>query len=61
MKYKNEYRRSIDEFKPIPPPRENLNLYWILANLRIILTLIGQRGYVHPDEFFQSIEVISGK
>lgn len=35
--------------------------YWCLALMRIILVLIPQTGYIHPDEFFQSIEVLVGK
>ena len=44
-------------------PRKSkfLYIYWIFAILRIVLCLIPQNGYIHPDEFFQSIEVISGK
>lgn len=42
------------------PVRRKIGLYWILAILRVALTLIPQTGYIHPDEFFQSIEVISG-
>ncbi|XP_063240991.1 GPI mannosyltransferase 4 [Bacillus rossius redtenbacheri] len=34
--------------------------FWILASLRIILTLLPQSGYIHPDEFFQSVEVVAG-
>lgn len=37
-----------------------MGLYWILVVVRIILTFIPQTGYIHPDEYFQSIEVISG-
>ncbi|RDD38306.1 GPI mannosyltransferase 4 [Trichoplax sp. H2] len=36
------------------------NLYYLLAVLRVILTLMPQSGYIHPDEFFQSPEVIAG-
>ncbi|KAJ3623170.1 hypothetical protein MTP99_019415 [Tenebrio molitor] len=36
-------------------------LYWYLALARIILVLIPQLGYIHPDEFFQSIEVEAGR
>lgn len=36
-----------------------MGLYWILVVVRIILTFIPQTGYIHPDEYFQSIEVIS--
>ncbi|XP_020290813.1 GPI mannosyltransferase 4 [Pseudomyrmex gracilis] len=60
LEYKNEYRKSIDGYQPAAPVRRKIGLYWILAALRIILTLAPQTGYIHPDEFFQSIEVISG-
>lgn len=58
--HKNEYRRSIDDYQPAAPVRRKIGLYWILAMLRIALTFAPQTGYIHPDEFFQSIEVISG-
>lgn len=35
-------------------------VYAWLAFLRVFLTLLPQNGYVHPDEFFQSVEVLSG-
>ncbi|KAL6424418.1 hypothetical protein ACFW04_009888 [Cataglyphis niger] len=60
LKHKNEYRRSIDDYQPAAPVRRKIGLYWILAMLRIALTFAPQTGYIHPDEFFQSIEVISG-
>ncbi|CAK9806874.1 GPI mannosyltransferase 4 [Anthophora plagiata] len=60
MHSKTEYRRSIDEYKPAVPIRRKIGLYWVLVILRIILTLVPQTGYIHPDEYFQSIEVISG-
>lgn len=61
MHSKNEYRRSIDEYRPAVPIKRKIGVYWVLAALRIILTLIPQTGYIHPDEYFQSIEVIFGK
>ncbi|XP_003707649.1 phosphatidylinositol glycan anchor biosynthesis class Z [Megachile rotundata] len=60
MHSKNEYRRSIDEYRPAVPVKRKIGMYWVLAALRIILTLIPQTGYIHPDEYFQSVEVISG-
>lgn len=36
------------------------DIYWIFLLLRIILTLWSQPGYIHPDEYFQTVEVISG-
>jgi phosphatidylinositol glycan class Z len=32
----------------------------ILATFRIVLNLFSQRSYIHPDEFFQGLEIISG-
>lgn len=32
----------------------------ILILIRILWTLYGQQGYIHPDEFFQSTEVLYG-
>lgn len=60
MHSKNEYRRSIDEYRPAVPVKRKIGMYWVLAALRIIMTLIPQTGYIHPDEYFQSVEVISG-
>ncbi|VVD05727.1 unnamed protein product [Leptidea sinapis] len=34
--------------------------YWILVILRFALTLWPQSGYIHPDEYFQNVEVIAG-
>lgn len=34
--------------------------YWILVLLRFLFTILPQRGYIHPDEFFQNVEVIAG-
>ncbi|XP_071650491.1 GPI mannosyltransferase 4 [Temnothorax longispinosus] len=60
LKHKNEYRRSIDDYQTAAPVQRRIGLYWILATLRIVLTFAPQTGYIHPDEFFQSIEVVSG-
>lgn len=35
-------------------------LYTIFCILRVVLTLAPQSGYIHPDEFMQSIEVVGG-
>jgi hypothetical protein len=50
-----------------PPPCEwytdmNLSLvpYWFLAFVRIVITLLPQNGYIHPDEYFQSVEIVAG-
>eukprot|EP00095_Tigriopus_kingsejongensis_P005195 maker-scaffold321_size207582-snap-gene-1.32 protein:Tk05195 transcript:maker-scaffold321_size207582-snap-gene-1.32-mRNA-1 annotation:"gpi mannosyltransferase 4" len=36
------------------------DLYWIFALFRILVVFLPQTGYVHPDEFFQTVEVVSG-
>ncbi|XP_023310852.1 GPI mannosyltransferase 4-like isoform X2 [Anoplophora glabripennis] len=36
-----------------------LKVYWFLVLLRIILVFIPQTGFIHPDEFFQSVEVLA--
>lgn len=40
----------------------NLSLvpYWFLAFLRVVITLLPQYGYIHPDEYFQSVEIVAG-
>ncbi|XP_015587419.1 GPI mannosyltransferase 4 [Cephus cinctus] len=60
MGYKNEYHRSIDEYNLATPIQLKMVCYWVLAGLRIVLTFLPQIGYIHPDEYFQSIEVIAG-
>lgn len=40
---------------------KNMRTYWVLAVLRVFLVLMPQSGYIHPDEFFQSLEVMAGK
>ncbi|XP_068626671.1 GPI mannosyltransferase 4 [Battus philenor] len=43
--------------------RKNVTLplsYWLLVVTRFVLTLLPQAGYIHPDEFFQNVEVIAG-
>lgn len=34
--------------------------YWVLVCLRFVFTILPQHGYIHPDEFFQNVEVIAG-
>ena len=36
-------------------------LWFILVLLRIGWSLVPQSGYIHPDEFFQTVEVVTGK
>lgn len=39
----------------------SLTSYWLLVVVRIVLTLLPQTGYIQPDEYFQSIEIVTGK
>lgn len=39
---------------------ENWSTYLFFAVLRMVLVFIPQLGYVHPDEHFQSVEIING-
>lgn len=37
-----------------------LKQWLLLITARIVLSLFSQRSYIHPDEFFQGVEIISG-
>ena len=34
--------------------------YLFLVFVRILLVFLPQTGYIHPDEFFQSVEILTG-
>lgn len=40
---------------------ESWYTYLFFAALRVVLVFIPQKGYIHPDEFFQSVEVMTGE
>ncbi|KAI9576771.1 GPI mannosyltransferase 4 [Glossina fuscipes] len=46
--------------KQRPSTDENWSTYLFFAVLRMVLVFIPQLGYVHPDEHFQSVEIING-
>ncbi|XP_058461990.1 GPI mannosyltransferase 4 [Malaya genurostris] len=46
--------------KSIKPKDSSLVSYYILCFLRVVLVFVPQVGYIHPDEFFQSLEVMAG-
>lgn len=48
---------NIFKFKYNDP---KLRIYFLFAFIRILLVFIPQFGYIHPDEFFQSVEVMAG-
>lgn len=39
----------------------SLITYFCLVVIRIVLVFIPQYGYIHPDEFFQTAEIVSGE
>ncbi|KAF4520112.1 hypothetical protein B566_EDAN010268 [Ephemera danica] len=58
-------KKKTTHVKRDPPPKAiswhlNLKNYYILVVIRFALALLPQNGYLHPDEFFQSVEVIAG-
>ena len=41
---------------------QRMDRMWIsVVCLRVVWTAMGQLGYIHPDEFFQSSEIVGGK
>ncbi|XP_032527682.2 GPI mannosyltransferase 4 [Danaus plexippus] len=42
------------------PPTPLPLSYWLLILVRFLLTLLPQTGYIHPDEYFQNVEVLAG-
>uniref|UniRef100_A0A2A4K7Z2 Mannosyltransferase n=1 Tax=Heliothis virescens TaxID=7102 RepID=A0A2A4K7Z2_HELVI len=56
MFLKSDILKAISFRNPVKLPLS----YWVLVILRFCLTALPQRGYIHPDEFFQNVEVIAG-
>lgn len=48
-------------FQNIQHQDKFLRSYYVLAVLRLCLVFVPQFGYIHPDEFFQSLEIMAGK
>lgn len=61
LRNKDNVRKSNGETKETNSSYKKITPYWIFAALRILLTILPQTGYIHPDEYFQSIEVIAGE
>lgn len=51
----NKYFQKISYTK-----NSNLFSYYFLCVLRFAIALVPQIGYIHPDEFFQTVEVVGG-
>nr|XP_019564209.2 LOW QUALITY PROTEIN: GPI mannosyltransferase 4 [Aedes albopictus] len=54
-----EPKRTMDS-KSIKSKAASLGSYYILCFLRVAMVFVPQVGYIHPDEFFQSVEVVAG-
>lgn len=50
---------KINKYKKIK--NNSLLTYYFLIVIRIVLVLIPENAYIHPDEFFQSSEIVAGK
>lgn len=50
----NSYLKSIKD------KNTSLFTYFVLCAVRVLLVFLPQIGYIHPDEFFQTVEVVSG-
>ncbi|KAJ8957814.1 hypothetical protein NQ318_001810 [Aromia moschata] len=63
FKYESHIKLELNKIRKMLGVKQNvlLTIYWCLAILRILLVLVPQTGYIHPDEFFQSVEVLAGK
>lgn len=64
MSTTEEKIREADDIPPLEkqvlPRKLKLKNYWILIAIRFGLVFLPQNGYIHPDEFFQSVEVLTG-
>lgn len=59
----HDHNSSNDHHKPPPPPSTtpaSFRTYYALCAIRLLLVLVPQTGYIHPDEFFQSLEPMAG-
>lgn len=52
MPTRKKSRKKIDVFSAV---------YVFLVILRVTLVLAPQTGYIHPDEYFQSVEILIGE
>lgn len=50
---------KINKYKKIK--NSSLLTYYVLVVIRIVFVFVPQHGYIHPDEFFQSSELIAGE
>lgn len=51
--------RNLKNYKNIK--NRDLITYVVLVVIRVVFVFIPQYGYIHPDEFFQTTEIVSGK
>lgn len=58
LRGKDAKMQKVNNYKKV----KNFSLftYYLLVVIRVVLVFIPQHGYIHPDEFFQTAEIISG-
>lgn len=54
------YLRKKEQFR-VNNKNFHIFTYFLFIVIRIVLVFIPQYGYIHPDEFFQTTEVINGE
>lgn len=54
-------RKYMKNFAYIQSKSKYIKIYALLVAVRILLVFLPQTGYIHPDEFFQTVEVMAGK
>ncbi|KAG5670527.1 hypothetical protein PVAND_000785 [Polypedilum vanderplanki] len=60
---KSENDQKVQKRRKFVKRRENFSLftYFFFILIRIVMVFLPQYGYIHPDEFFQTTEVITGE
>lgn len=53
MKLDKKFTKNVKKYE--------IHVYFVLVVIRVLFVFIPQYGYIHPDEFFQTTEVVSGK
>jgi hypothetical protein len=56
----NALNRRKEQFK-VSKKNFHFFTYFLFIVIRVVLVFLPQYGYIHPDEFFQTTEVIAGE
>ena len=58
----NHRKKFLDRESVNRSESKRMDRMWIsVVTLRVVWTVLGQLGYIHPDEFFQSSEIVGGR